>query len=146
MRTALSGAALIAAMTLTGCGGGAPMTSFDAEKSRIRGALDATYECRESSGGTHTVSCADPNDQMTIELFENEKNEIWIRVIRFAQAPDEPFRKLVGLYGFAGDDFAKCQAVAGKNSYSRLLATHKLTCLIDQYGTWAVGVTQDKAV
>lgn len=141
---------------LVACGGAAVLTSFDAEKSRIRNAVSQGVTCVETvpAPGIERLGCessaggfwselqfVSPGGQrrtlLTIVFKEYNRNDP-------AAATD--FRNILNAYEFTEDDLRKCLEDGG---FTKQLAVHRVSCAAHTYSygrELTVSITQAKAV
>lgn len=148
--------AVTTTLSLAACSGGGVMTSFDAEKSRIRGALSATVECietKDNSGG-RSLECRSPGQSLRLVLYEyggpvqgavrklDVQMELNDRSMEGVAAAWE-FRRVLEAYSFDKDDVVKC---IDRKSFDEQGPTFRVMCqMVDGIGAKAV-INQTTAV
>jgi hypothetical protein len=93
------------------------MSSFDAEKSRIRGALPADIPCAErDAGGGKILECNSPGDGLRLGVVSElrgpgslEVSIVWDRSASDGQSTYAAFRKAADAYGFSEADEQVCR-------------------------------------
>lgn len=136
-------------MVLVGCGGGATMTSYDAEKSRIREALTSEVDCIETPvGGGTRLECRSGNEAFRL-FFEAQSSsgpmrlELALSKNAIASRTAESFWRVLSAYGFEDTDVEKCLGTT--DAHNKQLATHRVYCDRGSDGLVA-RVSQQKAV
>lgn len=101
---------------LAACGGDGVLTSFDAEKSRIRNALSDVVECVEgqTSGGGKYMNCRSPAQVFSVDLWNHFGGDRMEVVVTLGDGSIESstmaldFRHVLDAYNFGTPDVLKC--------------------------------------
>lgn len=121
---------VLVAVPLYACSS-APMSSFDAEKGRVRGALSQNVTCTErpmgpgtaleckSSGGTLTVNLTHDGSKLALSAQLDRRNG------NDAELAYPDFRKVADLYGIEQTEEEKC---ISEYPYTEQTDTFKVQC------------------